>query len=271
MVALSGAQLAFDLEPAKPALMPQPPQAHPAEAVSYTIEVRRSGRRSLGIEVHADLRVIARAPWRCPETTINEFLASRRGWIARQLQHFQLRTPPRQVPGFGDGDTHYYLGQACRLQLDPATRGVVLAGSTLTVGGRHCGDQQRVASALDAWYRVAARKVFTELLQRWITHPRFARYPLPVLKIRRMRTRWGSFSKGRGVTLNLELIHAPLAAIEYVVVHELCHYRYHGHGPGFYGLMDAVLPDWRPRKALLEGRQPAWRSPAASAEDEGLS
>ena len=45
---------------------------------------------------------------------------------------------------------------------------------------------------------------------------------------------------------------APLTAIEYVVVHELCHYRYRGHGKGFYSLLEAVLPDWRERKRLLE-------------------
>ena len=67
-----------------------------------------------------------------------------------------------------------------------------------------------------------------------------------------MLRRMGSLSTRSGMTLNLLLIHAPLSAIEYVVVHELCHLRYRGHGREFYGLMDSVLPDWRTRKLLLE-------------------
>ena len=63
------------------------------------IEIRRSARRTVSIEVHPDLRVILRAPLRCPESVIQQFLASRREWIARQLSHFQTRVPsPRLEP-----------------------------------------------------------------------------------------------------------------------------------------------------------------------------
>jgi predicted metal-dependent hydrolase len=97
-----------------------------------------------------------------------------------------------------------------------------------------------------------ARRLFERLIDQWHSHPRFQRYPRPPLKIRAMRSRWGSLSPRTGMCLNLLLIHAPLAAIEYVVVHELCHLRYRGHGKGFYGVLESVLPDWRARKKCLE-------------------
>ena len=109
-----------------------------------------------------------------------------------------------------------------------------------------------VRRALDTWYRARAATEFTALLDHWHAHPRFARYPRPALNIRAMRTRWGSLGTRRGMTLNLALIQAPHACIEYVVVHELCHLRFHGHGRGFYGLLETVMPDWRARKTLLE-------------------
>ena len=58
------------------------------------------------------------------------------------------------------------------------------------------------------------------------------------------------------MSLNLALIHAPLDCIEYVVVHELCHLRYHGHGRGFYQLLEVLMPDWKARRQTLEA---GWR------------
>lgn len=223
-----------------------------SESPRWTVDVRRSRRRSLSIEVHADLRVIARAPLHCPDAAIDAFVASREAWIARQLEHFAQR-PPVLESRYADGETHWFLGEPLRLRLLPQARALVVRRpGALEIGGARVADAARTARAVDHWFRQQAQIVFGELLLQWQAHPRFARYPVPPLKIRLMRTRWGTFSARSGMTLNLALIHAPRSAIEYVVVHELCHYRYRGHGKGFYALMEAVLPDWRARKRLLD-------------------
>ena len=54
-----------------------------------------------------------------------------------------------------------------------------------------------------------------------------------------------------GPHYRLEL-HYPPAAMDYVVMHELCHLQHMDHGPGFHALMDARMPDWRQRKQLLD-------------------
>ena len=43
----------------------------------------------------------------------------------------------------------------------------------------------------------------------------------------------------------------PEEAIDYVVVHELCHLRYMNHGPNFHALLSSVLPDYRERRKRL--------------------
>ena len=44
----------------------------------------------------------------------------------------------------------------------------------------------------------------------------------------------------------------PPEAIDYVVVHELAHIRYHNHSPAFYALIERYMPDWRERMKLLK-------------------
>lgn len=226
--------------------------ADPQQALTY--ELRRSPRRRLlSIEVHPDLRVIVRAPLRCAERDVARFLAERARWIEAQLAHFRRQPSSPPGPSYGAGETHLYFGLARALVLLPdEPAGVRVAGDSLLVCGRAARQADSVRTALTAWYRERAAIEFAAMLDACHQHPRFSRYPRPVLHIRAMRTRWGSLGPHRGMTLNLALIQAPPACIEYVVMHELCHLRYRGHGKRFYRLLDAVLPDWRARKRTLE-------------------
>ena len=72
------------------------------------------------------------------------------------------------------------------------------------------------------------------------------------LALRDMSSRWGSCNPSTGrICLNIQLLNYPEECLEYVVVHELCHLLERGHGSKFKALMDAYLPDWRERRALL--------------------
>ena len=71
------------------------------------------------------------------------------------------------------------------------------------------------------------------------------------LKITTARKRWGSCSGKNSLCFSCFLMDRPEAAIDLVVVHELCHIRVKNHGPAFYTLLERYLPDWRERKQLL--------------------
>lgn len=74
----------------------------------------------------------------------------------------------------------------------------------------------------------------------------------PTLKARRMKTRWGVCMPGkRQITLNLRLAEKPLAAVEYVVVHEYAHFVHCDHSPAFWAVVARILPDYKARRALL--------------------
>lgn len=44
----------------------------------------------------------------------------------------------------------------------------------------------------------------------------------------------------------------PVPIIEYIVLHELCHYHHGGHGEEFHGLIKKHMPDYLERKKELE-------------------
>lgn len=77
---------------------------------------------------------------------------------------------------------------------------------------------------------------------------------LNTVSYRLMRSAWGTCRKTSGlITINTQLIYAPRAAIEYVVLHEMTHLLYPDHSKKFYAELAARMPDHKERRALLRG------------------
>ena len=70
--------------------------------------------------------------------------------------------------------------------------------------------------------------------------------------IREQRTRWGSCSSKHNLNFNWKLIQAPPEALDYVVIHELCHLREFNHSPRFWRLVEAQMPEYEAWKKWLK-------------------
>lgn len=65
------------------------------------------------------------------------------------------------------------------------------------------------------------------------------------------RTRFGSCSGKNRISFSFYLMRFPEEAIDYVVVHELCHILHHNHSKEFYKSIEKILPDYKEREKLL--------------------
>ena len=219
---------------------------------SIPFHLSYSKRKSLAIAVHPDGSVVVKAPSGTDENFVAYHVHRRARWIERQLRHFAQFDPGAPKRRFVGGESHLYLGRKYRLKIRQSETDSVL----LKRGFFHItavdDKPEHIAALLEDWYRGKAGVYFSQVFEEcW---QRFQKKGMdkPPLKIRNMKTRWGSFSRKGGITLNLELIKAPRECIEYVVIHELCHLLHPNHGAEFYNLLERFLPDWKKRKHKLE-------------------
>ncbi|MBL8134221.1 MAG: M48 family metallopeptidase [Anaerolineae bacterium] len=212
-------------------------------------------RKTLGIQVFPDSRVVVRAPVGADEAAVVEALRKRAAWIVRHQRRFaenppvQPPPPRRQV----SGEAYRFLGEPLRLNVIPSpVERVTLEGDALTAAVPDPADAARIGDLLAMWFRGQAEMIFAERLA--VIQPRAAALGIPApqrLTVRDMKTRWGSCSARRRVTLNLRLIHVAPHLIDYVIAHELCHLKVLNHSAAFYALQERLMPDWRERRAEL--------------------
>ena len=216
--------------------------------IAYAVEF--CCRKTLEISVMPDSAVQVRAPQGATLEAIAQKVQKKAPWIVEKQDwcaRFPKVTPPKQYLG---GETHSYLGRRYRLKIEKSDAcSVKINGGFIRVESNDVSAEV-VRKLMDEWLRLRAEVFFRKILESYVAKFKIEA-PLRLL-IRKMKTRWGSLSKGGVLTLNLNLVAAPKECVEYVVVHELCHLKYANHSDAFFALLESRLPDWKRRKMKLE-------------------
>lgn len=216
--------------------------------------LQMSHRKTVSICVQPDCQVLVTAPEDAGLSRIQELVHKRARWIQKQKQYFQQFLPLTPTREYIGGESHLYLGRQYRLKLITADHSLLkLSGGHLIIHHPDISFSDNIEGVLYGWYRARAEQKFRERFELCLFNfPRKHSIEPPKLHIRKMKSRWGSYAPSGRLTLNLELIKAPVDCIDYVIAHELCHVVHPHHGPQFYRLLKSVMPDYLAKKLKLE-------------------
>lgn len=216
---------------------------------------RRGRRRTIGLTINAEGLTVAAPRW-VTLAAVEDAIRERETWIFTKLD--ELRRQHAAIPRvrWEDGGTIPYLGEPVRLHVTEAksraTTRFDAAGQVLHVALPD-PTPARCRARVEAWLQHEARTLFAERLAAYEPALGVAHR---MLRLSSARTRWGSCSADGRILLHWRLIHFPLTAIDYVVVHELSHLKEMNHGPRFWATVAGVLPDYETARALMKAPPP---------------
>ena len=224
-----------------------------AGSEELTFSLERDCHKTVRLRVRPDGTAWVRAPLRCSETDIKGWVLGRADWIRSRQAHFRKLRAEKPLPGYESGSVQCYLGRDYTLHVVGHVRGSVeLAAREIRVNTRGEPTPDKVRKLLTTWFQARAGEIFAQRLEHWLPGVRAHGIGItPVLRIRAMKSRYGSCSSRGVIALSRYLTAVPLECIDYVLVHELCHLKHFAHDPPFYNLLAQLLPDWRERKATL--------------------
>lgn len=207
------------------------------------ISVIRSRRRTLALVVDRSGAVVVRAPLRAPAAWIRDFVEAHRGWIEKQERCRRRRLASR--PAFVDGALLPYRGERFPLRFSENESGPRFDGEALRLPPM---PPDRVRLVLTGWFKARALE---QLSARAAVLAAAAGINYRRLSVRDARSRWGSCGPDGGLSFNWKLILASLAALDYVVAHELAHLTVKNHSKRFWRRVAAILPEFETGRRWL--------------------
>ncbi len=191
-------------------------------------------------------------PRLCPEGLVRGFLAERADWIRAHVAAVR-KQHANEPKRFETGETVPLFGTSYRLTVleNQKKNAVALDGDQILLSLKTSAAPEQREAILNDWYRERLRTEIEYLLPLWEERTGLKSSGWIV---RNMTSRWGSCNTQSGrITLNLQLIKYPLPCLEYVILHELAHLRYRGHGADFKAFLTAHMPSWKARRKQLNG------------------
>lgn len=219
-------------------------------AIPYVLRVSARARRiSLRISPASGLEVVL--PRGVGVARAEALLREKAEWVHGTLERMRRAAPPTVLPPLVDGRVLPYAGRTVRLRIHTGTPAgryrAALDGDTLTLTVSAL-EEGTIRAALEGWYRRQAAAVFAE---RLAVCNRFG-FAFGRVAIKEQKSRWGSCSRSGNLNFNWRLLLAPLAVLDYVVMHELAHLGEANHGPRFWALLATVCPEHRERRRWLK-------------------
>lgn len=236
-------------------------------------EIRSSAKaRGLRLKITARSGLTVIAPNGLNHKRIAELVEGKRDWIAAKIAQFDevRHLLGERKPAPPQAFILPAVAESWRVEFRE-TRGKTVgartdrAGRILVYGA--IADAERCNAALRRWLARRAKDAFGQWLQ---TLSAEAKLKYTGLTIKSQRTRWGSCSKDRVISLNSKLLFIPRDLVRYVMHHELCHIVERNHAQRFW----TMVRQCEPKTEVLHARMrdawkliPAWAHPIHPAGD----
>ncbi|MDD3821646.1 MAG: M48 family metallopeptidase [Bacilli bacterium] len=194
----------------------------------YPVIINRKYNKNTYIRVKDDLKIYVYTNYLMTKQDVKQLLTNNSLSIKRMLIKQNMRQQRQQ--------DFYYLGTRYDVVIIPKLKDITITDNKILINDN---------AKINKWYQKQALIIFNERLEHLLlSFP--SNFTKPKLRIRKMTTRWGVCNrKDKNITLNLELIKRDIKLIDYVIIHELCHFIHPNHSVAFWDLVSQYQPDYK--------------------------
>jgi predicted metal-dependent hydrolase len=159
-----------------------------------------------------------------------EFARKNTSWLLRQLE--------RCSPDWKDGTEILYRGTPTVIRARRTERGLAVSFGPMEFVMPAATD---LRAAIESRLRIIATE---ELARRTLELAAAQSLEVRAVSVRNQRSRWGSCSARRTISLNWRLIQTPEFVRDYIIIHELMHLREMNHSAQFWAHVASACPTY---------------------------
>lgn len=194
----------------------------------YPVIVEKKKNKNTYIRVKENQSILVTTHYLVTNRQIMDLITRNENAIRKMIQ--------KRVNEQERNEKFYYLGSIYDIIIVPTLEEMDIVGDKIYV---------KSEKELERFIDRKRKELFREHYE--MCHNRFQEpIPMPTLKIRTMKTRWGVCNKkSNTITLNANLIKYPIECLDYVIVHELAHLVYFDHSKNFWNVVAKYFPEYK--------------------------
>lgn len=226
---------------------------HGTKKVEYFV-FRTRRRKTSEIIVDSD-EIVIRVPYSKADIEIESLIKEKISWILRKQKEFSDNAKSIEIsnPVYTKDSTLPYLGNNLKIQVNIVDsqkeveknsvihkNGVFLFNIQSGIQGNQ-GSKAEIKKLYENWLYHKAKIIFKEKVHIF---SKAIGVKSDKVVIKNLKNRWASITKDNEINLNVNLMKAPPEIIDYIVLHELCHFKIKGHSYNFWNLLRRYSPDY---------------------------
>jgi len=230
---------------------------HGTRKVEYFV-FRTRRRKTSEIIVDSD-EIVIRVPYSKPLTEIESLMKEKISWILMKQKEISDSGKKIEIskPLYSKDSSLPYLGKNRKIQIKildsqkendrkveknsvKYKNGVFVFNIQPSIQGNQESNEE-IKILYENWLYHKAKIIFKEkvhILSKVIG------VKANKVVIKNLKNRWASITKNNEINLNINLIKAPPEIIDYIIIHELCHFKIKGHSYNFWNLIRRYVPDY---------------------------
>ena len=194
----------------------------------------RKNNKNIYFRVKDDLKIHVTCPIYLGQENILKMIAKNEDSI--------LKMYDKAYENSRDNELFLYLGKKYFIEIKKEEKEIRFDNDTVFAPSM---------KALENFYKSEVERIFKSEVE--IAKKCFSNLPEFTLKFRSMLTRWGVCNPSKKtITLNTELLKKDIDLLDYVIIHEMCHFFEANHSKNFWYLVGLAYPNYKEARKRLK-------------------
>jgi predicted metal-dependent hydrolase len=213
----------------------------------YNVAVKRSKRKTASIYIERDGALSVLVPENTSELEIKAILKANEYKIHKYQAKRELLNEKATKREPVNGQSFLYLGRNYYLQYNRETKEIEFKGRYFYAPE---GANGKLTILFKEFYRKRGYKFISPRVNKYAD---MMGLKIEEISILELKTRWASCSdKKPKVNFHWKVMMAPASVIDYLIVHELCHFKHKRHNAEFWNAVDKYYPDYQKQVSWLK-------------------
>lgn len=209
----------------------------------------RSRRKTISIVINKNAQVIVKAPLLVSQKYVDNFVSSKRDWIAKNQKKMETIAEKSQPKKYDGGEVFMIFGKEYHMCISSVDNKIYIQDDRIFFPSKFLDNPKE---HMIKFYKSIAKKY---LIKRTEQIAQQTGLKPEKIKITRADKRWGSCSSKKNINFSYKLIMANEMAIDYVIIHELCHLIYMNHSKEFWASVGKLMPNYKEYKKYLKSNE----------------